>query len=106
MAFEDEALFISKDDEHLTDLRMVKVIRGTPRVPDVRTGQPGKKRHGDFVIALALAYFASRMQWHEYDYTGVGSQPSDDFNNPDRDAADDNSNFRMGQLRRTGGIMQ
>ncbi|MCW5720417.1 MAG: terminase family protein [Devosia sp.] len=70
-AFEDGILAISKDLEHLTDLRIVKVVRGTPRVPDVRTGDEGKKRHGDFTIGLALAYFASRMQWFEYGYVAV-----------------------------------
>ena len=65
---------IGRDAAHLTDLRMVKMIRGIPRVPDVRTADAkGKKRHGDYAIALALAHFASRMRWVEYDY-----QPVDD----------------------------
>lgn len=72
-ALEDDTLALIKDDEHLTDLRLVKVVRGTPRVPDVRTGEEGKKRHGDFAIGLALAYFASRMQWFEYGYTAASS---------------------------------
>ncbi|OCP17447.1 MULTISPECIES: hypothetical protein [unclassified Ensifer] len=71
-AFEDEgAIALAKDDEHLTDLRIVKVISGVPRVPDVRTGEGSKKRHGDFAIALALAHYASRHQWTEYDYLSV-----------------------------------
>lgn len=69
LAFEDDnSIALIKDENHLSDLRLVKVIRGIPTVPPVRTGETGKKRHGDFAIALALAYFASRMQWYAYGY--------------------------------------
>ncbi|MCB5204242.1 hypothetical protein LH464_17385 [Neorhizobium sp. T786] len=70
-AFEDDMIALAKDDEHLGDLRLVKVIAGVPRVPDLRSGEGSKKRHGDFVIALALAHFASRQQWHEYGYESI-----------------------------------
>lgn len=76
VAFEDRAIALSKDVEHLSDLRSVKVVRGVPRVPALREGSAGKKRHGDFAIALALAYFASRMQWAEYSYQSVPPRPS------------------------------
>lgn len=72
-AFEDDAIALIKDDDHLTDLRTVKIIAGVPRVPDLRTGQGAKKRHGDFAIGLALAHYASRQQWTEYDYQTVAS---------------------------------
>lgn len=72
-AFEDNAISIAADAEHLSDLRVVKVIRGTPRVPPTREGEKGKKRHGDYAIALALAHFASRMRWMEYGYRSVPS---------------------------------
>jgi len=70
-AFEDDVLNLIKSDPHVSDLRIVKVIRGIPRVPDVRTGTKGLRRHGDFTVALALAYYASRMRWVEYDYQPV-----------------------------------
>ena len=70
-AFEDDAIAIFADAEHLSDLRTVKLMRGIPRVPDVRTGAAAKRRHGDYAIALALAHWASRMRWVEYDYTAV-----------------------------------
>ena len=71
-AFEDEGMLeLVKDDEHLGDIRLVKVIRGVPKIPDVRTGETGKKRHGDFAVALALAHYASRQQWFEYGYVPV-----------------------------------
>lgn len=70
-AFEDDMIALSKDDEHQSDLRLVKVTRGIPMVPEARTGTGNKKRHGDYAIALALAHFASRHQWHEYAYASA-----------------------------------
>ena len=67
-AFEDDMIAISPDAEHLSDLRLVKIVRGIPRVPATREGEKGKRRHGDYAIALALAHFASRMRWVEYGY--------------------------------------
>jgi phage FluMu gp28-like protein len=72
-AFEDDQIAILKDSEHLSDLRTVKLIRGIARVPPTRAGETGKKRHGDYAIALALAHFASRMRVVEYGYRGVGT---------------------------------
>lgn len=69
--FEDGAIAISKSADHLADLRSVKIVRGIPRVPPTREGETGKKRHGDFAIALALADYASRLQWREYGYVPV-----------------------------------
>ena len=73
-AFEDDQIALIRDDEHVSDLRMIKLIRGIPRVPQVREGETGKKRHGDYGIALALAHFASRMRWVEYGYRAVQAQ--------------------------------
>jgi len=70
-AFEDDTIALLRDSEHQGDLRMVKLVRGIARVPPTREGETGKKRHGDYAIALALAHFASRMQWAEYDYRPV-----------------------------------
>lgn len=94
-AFEDGAIALTKDAEHLQDLRLVKVIRGVPSIPDERVGEAGKKRHGDFAVALALAYAASRLQWHEYSYQPVsnaaqGKPGSSGFWN-----AEDEADFEM-----------
>ncbi|WP_440411127.1 hypothetical protein [Neorhizobium petrolearium] len=101
-AFEDDAIALIKDEEHLTDLRIVKVIRGIPRVPDLRTGEVSKKRHGDFAVSLALAYYASRMQWHEYAYVPVPRAPSK-FEET-RSERDDGAPYRLGSMRRSRGI--
>ena len=73
-AFEDDTISLIRDAEHLSDLRAVKLVRGTPRVPPTREGEKGKRRHGDFAIALALAHFASRMRWVEYGYRAAGGR--------------------------------
>lgn len=61
-AFEDGDLTdLPKDADILADLRAVQVVKGVPRVPDVRTtGEDKGKRHGDAAVALALAWYASR----------------------------------------------
>ena len=67
-AFEDDMIAIGPDEDHVSDLRQVKLIRGIPMLPPVREGAPGKKRHGDYAIALALAHFASRQEHVAYGY--------------------------------------
>ena len=61
-ALEDGTLDkLPRDEDILTDLRAFELIKGVPRIPDTRTrGQDGNKRHGDTVIALVLAHYASR----------------------------------------------
>ncbi len=101
-AFEDNAIQIAKDAEHLSDLRLVKIIRGIPMLPATREGEKGKRRHGDYAVALALAHFASRMEWREYDYQPV-PQKSSKF---DQHAADSDRDipFRLASLRKQRGL--
>ncbi len=99
-AFEDAAISIPKDDDILSDLSLVKVERGIPMVPAVRTGTKGKKRHGDAAVALALAYFASKMQAVSYGYTPAPPRPS----KFDHEHGSDDRPYRMASMRRRGGI--
>lgn len=81
-AFEDDSIAIAADENHMSDLRIVKEIRGIPRVPPTRTTETGakaKKRHGDYAIGLALAYFASRMRWVEYSYRAIPNQKDREY---------------------------
>ncbi|WP_054006430.1 hypothetical protein [Cypionkella psychrotolerans] len=89
VAFEDDAIALIADAEHLADLRAIKIVRGIARVPALREGTTGKKRHGDHAIAVALAHWASRMRFVEYGYQavsrpgsgggeGFGMQPDED----------------------------
>ena len=85
-AFEDEGMLeLVKDDEHLGDIRLVKVIRGIPKIPDARTGETNKKRHGDFAVALALAHYASRQQWFEYAYMAASALNEDSVDDDEED---------------------
>jgi phage FluMu gp28-like protein len=70
-AFEDDMIALGRDDAHLVDLRDVKVVRGIPRVPPLRTGAKDRRRHGDFAIGLALAHWASRMPAEEFGWRGA-----------------------------------
>ena len=101
VAFEDGAIQLVKSAEHVSDLRMVKVIRGVPRIPDLREGEAGKKRHGDFAVGLALAHFASREQWAEYSYMPV---PPNLSKFETRSGSDERP-FRMASLRRSRGTL-
>ncbi len=68
---------LPKDADTLNDLRAVQVVRGVPRVPDVRTkGEDKGKRHGDVAVAVALAYYASREL--NAGPVSVGSRPRRD----------------------------
>ena len=69
-AFEDGSISIPRDDDVASDLRAVQVVKGIPKVPDVRTGADGD-RHGDAAIALVMAHAASRSEYREYGWTPV-----------------------------------
>jgi phage FluMu gp28-like protein len=76
-AFEDGSIELIKNDDHVSDLRQVKVVRGVPQVlRDERTGEKNEKRHGDFAIALALAWKAAAMRFVDFAYTTATKQGS------------------------------
>ena len=87
-AFEDDEIAILKDNDHLSDLRTVKLVRGIARVPPTRQGETGKRRHGDYAIAVALAHWASRLRWVEYSYTSAGGGRRAQGNMSDEDERD------------------
>jgi phage FluMu gp28-like protein len=81
-AFEDGAIEIPADLDIRDDLRLVTVIAGVPRIPELRNTQRGeagkssdakKKRHGDAAVALMLAYAASRQGVAEFAYDVASS---------------------------------
>lgn len=92
-AFEDRTLQIPADADSTDDIRQIVMVKGVPMVPKTaRTkGTDGEFRHGDFGVALCLAYAASRADAVEYDYravpryTGLDRVPrlddDDDFRN-------------------------
>ncbi len=69
--FEDATITLPRDREVLDDHRLAKLIRGVGRIPDERTGEAGKRRHGDSFVAGVLAVAASRAEPEEYGYEAV-----------------------------------
>ncbi|MGO9450841.1 MAG: hypothetical protein ACLQDV_07310 [Candidatus Binataceae bacterium] len=67
-AFEDAQIDLPKDLDVLNDHRSVKLENGVARLEENRTrGADGKGRHGDSVIAGALAWYATlKGIRHEY----------------------------------------
>jgi len=70
-AFEDATITLPKDADVLADHRAIVMERGVARVPEnARTkDKKGGQRHGDSAIAGVMAYFASRQDTMEYEYT-------------------------------------
>ena len=81
-AFEDDEISIPKDADVLNDLRALQVIKGIPRLPEGKTGE-AKNRHGDAAIAIAMAYFASLLEYVEMEWTPLPTKQERD--DPDYD---------------------
>jgi phage FluMu gp28-like protein len=76
-AIEDGYLWFPKDADELDDLALVQTVRGIPRIPDLRTkASDGKKRHGDFAVALVLAYARTRANLVEFGYRSASTDAS------------------------------
>lgn len=73
-AFEDAMITLPRDREILGDHRAVGLVRGVAKIVE-RSGDAGRKRHGDSAIASALAYFASRAEPEIYEYEAVRAVP-------------------------------
>ena len=56
---EDRTIILPKNSDVLTDLRLIKLIKGVPRIPDTHTkDKAGNKRHGDAAVALCMMLHA------------------------------------------------
>jgi len=72
---EDRNITYPKDADLKNDMRVVKVVRGIPMVPEGKSkGADGGQRHGDFAIGLVLARAAIKGEWHEYGYRAAGGR--------------------------------
>lgn len=73
-AIEDNTMSIPKDADILNDHRAAVIQNGIPQIPSSRTkGQDGGKRHGDSLVAAAMAYWATLQAISEYGYTTADS---------------------------------
>jgi phage FluMu gp28-like protein len=69
--FDDGTIILPLNDDIKDDHRLIKLVRGVGRVPDERTGEKNKKRHGDSAIAGVLGEAASRAEPEMYEYEGA-----------------------------------
>ncbi|RJF94955.1 hypothetical protein D3874_03085 [Oleomonas cavernae] len=70
----DRDVDLPADADHIDDLRQIKLVKGTPRVPEVtHKGSDGKGRHGDFAVALALAWAATVANVVDGDVLPIGA---------------------------------
>lgn len=70
---EDRKVLLPADSNLLDDHRAIEVIDGVPKLPKKKNkGDDGKSRHGDGVIAAALAWFAS-SQYRPNSVVAIGS---------------------------------
>lgn len=71
--FEDGLISVPKDDEVAGDLAAFRMVRGVPRVPDLRVqAESGGKRHGDAGIAILLSHAASRCNYVPMEFLSAG----------------------------------
>jgi len=74
-AFEDAMWDLPRDLDLESDLRTVEMIDGIPMVPAIERKDlkdPDLLRHGDFAIALALAWFASLNKAAAIEFEALG----------------------------------
>ena len=96
---EDKEMEIPQDRDLLDDLRALQVIKGIPKLPEVKTGE-GRNRHGDGAIALAMADYAARRSPAVYDFHRVPSLGSRAWRNDRRFRDADRTRL----VRTTGGF--
>lgn len=66
---------LPKDADVRSDVRAFQVIKGVPRLPEIRsTDKSGEKRHGDAGVALVLLVYASRMDVVPIEFQALGEQ--------------------------------
>lgn len=77
-AFSDRTILLPAHEDVLRDHQALQYVDGIIRVPrDFRfKGSDGMDRHGDSAVAGALAWYASRSDIHEYDYTSAARPPA------------------------------
>jgi phage FluMu gp28-like protein len=96
-------VWLPKDEDTVRDLQGLQYVNGIIKVPDDHStkGADGFDRHGDAAIAYVLAWFASRQNHAEYDYTS--GRPNKDLDdNHGRGSARRSSSFTIPSVK--GGL--
>jgi phage FluMu gp28-like protein len=79
-AMQDGNIQIPKDADVLQDHRTALVVGGVPQIPRLK-GTDDKQRHGDSLIALAGAYWATLQESTEYGYEAAFPKGNNNHNN-------------------------
>lgn len=92
-ALEDGTQVLPRDADVLNDHRLAVMASGIPQIPDLRQkGSDGGKRHGDSLVAAAMAFWASLQGIVLYEY----DTPSQSSHNPmQADDTDERSHHGM-----------
>jgi phage FluMu gp28-like protein len=103
--FEDGNLEIPRHQEIMDDMNKIKVSGGVPKIDKGRDNKGGgKKRHGDFAVALAMAIRATWMEGGAIEFealpasNGAWSEASssDDYDDNEQQPDQDNDYFKTG----------
>lgn len=100
-ALEDGIFLLPADTDIRDDHRLAVMQNGIPMIPETRTkGADKGKRHGDSLVAAAMAYWATIQEAIEYDYSSATQpratsslRPSE----PDQDAPGKSKTFGNSQ---------
>ncbi len=99
-SLEQDTTVVPRDDDILSDHCAAEVEKGVPRIPDKRNaGADKKKRHGDSLVAAAMAHWASLQENAEYGYEAAGQDkkpPQGGFEYDDDDDGGAGRNFMKG----------
>lgn len=96
-ALEDATIVLPRDVNISADHRAAIIHGGIPQITDERKkGTDGNKRHGDSLIAVAMAYWATLQGIVEFDYT-TASDRSRASSLRDEGDDDDNHNGGFGK---------
>lgn len=88
--FEDRSILIPANDNIVDDMRQVRIVKGIAMVPPgAKTdGTDGLPRHGDFAVALALAWAASIEDVSDYGWQSAAGRPAANDSEDDDDDDD------------------
>lgn len=100
-AFQDKNIIIPQNADVLQDHRTAQVIGGIPQIPRSK-GSDGKQRHGDSLIALAGAYWATRQDVSDYGYKPVFPAQNTYQENYFKMRSDTSDDYGVGRSRNFG----
>lgn len=100
-AMEDGNVQIPKDADILQDHRTAVVVGGVPQIPRLK-GKDGQKRHGDSLVALAGAYWATLQESSEYGYTPVFPSSNGSSQHDFKTKPDHNDDLNISRSRNFG----